>query len=169
MREIRGAGPGRRRWAFPGSVVAAVVLAVTLGTAAPAQAATSSWGSTQQTTYPTIYQTNWVYFGTAFTAPAGTPSTGRISSVSWRWEFLNLPPSLTTYTVYLCASTNGTNCLNVTPNWSSQAWSGSTTAFANFPANTTFQYAVYLSASTTYVVNPPRYSRSYTLDVTYNY
>lgn len=164
-----GTRPVHRSRTLIASVIAAVVLAVTVGAAAPAQAASGSWGSTQPTTYPTLYQTNWVYYGTPFTAPAGTPANGVISTVAYRWEFMDLAPAGTYYTVYLCASTNGTNCLLVTPNFSTQAWSGSTSAFAGFPATTTFQYAVYLPASRTYVFNPPRYSRSYTLTVNYDY
>lgn len=143
------------------------LLPVTL-TASPSQAATASWTLTQGTTYPAIYQTNWVYFGTPFTAPA-TPTGAVIDTVGYKWVFAQIPPALRIYTVYLCAGTGGTQCLLVSPNLSTQAWTGTTSAFAGFPASTTFQYAVYIAAPTTYVLSPPCYSSSYLVTVNYTY
>lgn len=139
--------------------------------ASPALASTSSWSQTQNTTNPTIYQTNWVYYGTPFTAPS-TPAGATITTVGFSWTFLYLPPSYpaSPYQVYLCAGPNGTQCLYVSPSWSAQSYTGTTTAFQGFPANTTFQYAVYVQAPTTYVFpSPYKPSRSYSLTVTYTY
>ncbi|MEV0394255.1 hypothetical protein [Polymorphospora rubra] len=134
----------------------------------PAQAATASWTQHQGTSYPTIYQTNWLYYGNAFTAPT-TPPGAVITTVYYRWIFMEIPPPLRIYTVYLCAGPNGTQCLAVSPNLSTQSWSATTTAFAGFPANTTFQYVVGIGAPTTYVLTPPKHSSSYELTVTYTY
>lgn len=53
-------------------------------TALPSSAATYDWYSSQQTSAPAVYQTNLWYAGTAFTAPAGTPATGVVTTVSWK-------------------------------------------------------------------------------------
>ncbi|BCJ67419.1 flagellar protein FlhE [Polymorphospora rubra] len=148
------------------ALLAGIVATVSLTT--PAHAATSSWSHTQGTADPTIYQTNLWYYGTPFVPPATTPATGVITTVDYEWAIWDAPPPSLVYTVYLCAGSYG--CLLVSPTaWAATSSSGSTSAFAGIPANTTFRYQVGLGAPTTYVLFPQRNSRMYRLTVTYNY
>ncbi|WP_140157985.1 flagellar protein FlhE [Micromonospora sp. NBS 11-29] len=159
------------RPAMLGAALALGLTATLAAPAAPALAATSSWSQTQNTLNPTIYQTNFVYYSTPFTAPS-TPAGATITSVSFAWTFLYIPPPYpaSPYQVYLCAGPNGTQCAYVSPSWSAQSYSGTTTAFQGFPAGTTFQYAVYVQAPTTFVLPYPyKPSKTYSLTVNYTY
>lgn len=123
----------RKRLAASAALVA-VSSAAVVAAASPASAA-GTWSGGASNPKITVY--NRDVQGGAIYAP--TSATGTITSVQWSYTAsINKTTSSANITgttfAWLCAGTLGDQCIDV-----GASRSGTTTAFAGFPANTTFQ------------------------------
>jgi hypothetical protein len=127
-------------------MVALTLVGLIAASSSTAQAAEAVYQN--QVTGPTIFQTNWVYTSSAISSPAGTPSTGKVTSVYYKFAFAgSTPPGLE---VQLC---NLQRCVLV-PNLPTSA---TTQAFAGDPAVNQWKFKFRSVASTTYVFKPNPY------------
>lgn len=77
----------------------AALMALGLSAATSAHAGSGSFGTSS--TSPTMYQTNWSYYGSVMTPPGSVPSTARVNYIGWSASFSWYPSGLTTY---LCST-----------------------------------------------------------------
>jgi hypothetical protein len=127
-------------------MVALTLLGLIAASSSAAQAAEAVY--MEQVTGPTVFQTNRDYTSSAINSPAGTPSSGSITSVVYKYAFNgSTPPGLQ---VQLC---NLQRCVNL-PTYPTQAF---TDAFAGDPAVNQWKYKFRSVAATTYVFKPNPY------------
>ena len=158
-----------RRFVKRSALAVTAAVTVLVMTAAPSIAATSYWYGQQNTSSPTLYQTNLLYHTTDFAYPPSTPAAATITTVEYSWRMMFGVPSNTTLNVYLCWGSTDNYCALLSAGTASSG-SGGTPAFAGLSARTNFHYTLALTASKTYVLPPPYYPSSfYWMQVDYTY
>jgi hypothetical protein len=144
---------------------------------ATATAANAAFDHIYSGTNPKIVHTRTFYDGPSFSIPLSNEvASGTITTISGTLSFTQQPAG-TKYIAFLCADAANTQCIDVSPTgvWaSSPSWNfPATSAFAGYPAYTTFHYVVQIndggSGSIRPALNPVRTSLKQTAQLGYTY
>jgi len=139
--------------------IAAVTTVMALGLfATAAQAALASWSDTANG--PTIYQTNRLYNSSWMNAPAGIPSTAKVTKFYYFTYPSYFPVGMY---IGICPSDAGGGCY-----WKTSQ-SGSVSPSDNRNANQSFRFGFYVSQATNHMFTPPISGYGHQLSVNYAY
>lgn len=117
--------------------------------------ASGAW--TDVVTNPTIRSAGQVYRGPIMSPSANTPSTSKVTNITWQWNIFNYNSSLITY---LCETAQG-RCIDVSGNFGA----GANLEGANVSASTSWQFLFYMPGSGT--LSPTMYGQNGSVAITY--